>query len=224
MSSRIFSTTLVTTVLGAAAVLSFAADRPSSPPPPSRGIVPAARGASSATPAPTTRESDRERYAVITEHNIFLKNRRVPSAPSTGSSRPMTEIERLRQTPEANFVLTGVVFEDEQFRAFLEDIKGGKVLRLSVGDPIASGKIVAIDIDAIAYESAGKQTWIGVGTTLTGIPYSSFASSSSSSSSSSAASASSGGAAPSTPLPDANNPNLSIEEKMKLRRAQEIKK
>ena len=121
----------------------------------------------------------------------------------------------VRKTPEASLVLTGVVFEDGDYRAFIEDTKAGKVLRTSVGDSIARGKITMIDIDTVVYESEGKSTMINVGTTLAGIPYSAFTATP--------------GATPapgmsSTPLPDPNNPNLTLEERMKLRRAAELQK
>jgi hypothetical protein len=171
------------------------------------------RGSTNA--APSTRQSDRDRYAVLTEQNIFLKDRRTrPRNVGSSGERPMTEMDRIKATPEAKFVLTGVVFEDGDYRAFIEDTSASKVLRLSVGEPIARGKITEIDIDTIAYESAGKTTIINVGTTLTGIPYSAFTAS--------PGATPAPGAAPSTPLPDPNNPNLTIEERMKLRRAAEL--
>jgi type II secretory pathway component PulC len=188
------------TVLCTAAV--FAADTP-------KGSIPAATAPS--------RQNDRERYSVLTDQNIFLKDRRSRRTATTSSERPpMTDLQRLRETPEASFVLTGVVFEDGDYRAFIEDAKAGKVLRLSVGEPVARGKLTQIDIDTVAYESSGKTTVINVGTTLTGVPYSAFTSA--------PGATPAPGAAPSSPLPDPNNPNLTIEERMKLRRAAELQK
>lgn len=181
--------------------------------------APPAPSKSTRTPvqSSTTRQSDRDRYAVLTEQNIFVKDRRTlrrNDRPS-GERPAMTELQRLKETPEAKYVLTGVVFEDGEYRAFVEDTNASKVLRMSVGEPIARGKITEIDIDTIAYESSGKTTIINVGTTLTGIPYSAFTATP-------GATPAPAGAAPSTPLPDPNNPNLTIEERMKLRRAAEL--
>jgi hypothetical protein len=169
------------------------------------------------TTAPT-RQSDRERYAVLTDQNIFLKDRRSSRRNSSTSTtgRAPTDMEILRATPEASFVLTGVVFEDGDFRAFVEDTKAARVMRLSVGDAVARGKLTQIDIDTVAYESTGKTTVINVGTTLTGVPYSAFTAA--------PGATPAPGAAPSSPLPDPNNPNLTIEERMKLRRAAELQK
>ena len=206
--TTIFRTALLAGVVAASAVsVATAADRPLDSP---------TRSTRSASPSATTRQSDRD-YAVLTEQNIFVKDRRSlrrgdrPSS-DRNSNDPLREY---RNQPEAFLVLTGVVFEDGDYRAFIEDTKVSKVLRLSVGDAIARGKITEIDIDTIAYESSGKTTIINVGTTLTGIPYSAFTATP-------GATPASTGAAPSTPLPDPNNPNLTIEEKMKLRRAAEL--
>src|SRR3954471_11581255 len=201
MTTTLRSAFLATVVAASAAT---AADSPTTPP----------KGTTSA--APSTRQSDRDRYAVITEQNIFVKDRRSlhrNDRPS-GERPPLTDLQRLKETPEAKFVLTGVVFEDGEYRAFIEDTNASKVLRLSVGEPIARGKITQIDIDTIAYESSGKTTVINVGTTLTGIPYSAFTAT--------PGATPAPGAAPSAPLPDPNNPNLTIEERMKLRRAAEL--
>jgi len=175
-------------------------------------------GSRGATPAPATQQSDRDRYSVLTSQNIFLKDRRSGRGPrSTGpsSSGPVDPFHDLRATPEASLVLTGVVFEDGDYRAFIEETREGKVLRLSVGDSIARGKITMIDIDTAVYESNGKSTIINVGTTLTGIPYSAFTAT---------PGATPAVGASSTPLPDPSNPNLTLEERMKLRRAAELQK
>jgi hypothetical protein len=175
-------------------------------------------GSRSATAAPATQESDRDRYAVLTNQNIFLKDRRSGRRDRTSTSTtsgPVDPLHDIRATPEASLVLTGVVFEDGDYRAFIEDTKEGKVLRLSVGDSIARGKITMIDIDTAVYESNGKSTIINVGTTLTGIAYSAFTAT---------PGATPAAGASSTPLPDPNNPNLTLEERMKLRRAAELQK
>jgi hypothetical protein len=210
---RVRSTILATaaSVLCAGAVI--AAD-----PPARNGNSSRNGGSRSAAPAPSTRQSDRERYAVLTDQNIFLKDRRsgrrdrTSTSSSTGPVDPLSEI---RRKPEASLVLTGVVFEDGDYRAFIEDTKESKVLRVSVGDSIARGKITMIDIDTVAYEADGKTTVINVGTTLTGIPYSAFTAT---------PGATPAAGASSTPLPDPNNPNLTLEERMKLRRAAELQK
>jgi type II secretory pathway component PulC len=187
-------------------------------PPPRNGNPSRNGGSRNATAAPSTREGDRDRYAVLTNQNIFLKDRRTGRGDrngTSGTSRPSDPLAGIRATPEASLVLTGVVFEDGDYRAFIEDTKASKVLRVSVGDSIARGKITMIDIDTVVYDSDGKSTMINVGTTLTGIPYSAFTAT---------PGATPAAGASSTPLPDPNNPNLTLEERMKLRRAAELQK
>ena len=168
----------------------------------------------------TSRENDRERYGVLTENNMFLKDRRSGrrDASTSRPTSPPTEMDRIRALPEASLVLTGVVFEDGDYRAFIEDNKANRVLRLSVGDPIARGKLTMIDIDTVAYEHDGKTTVVNVGTTLAGVPFSAL------NATPGATLAPGASAAAPSPLPDPNNPNLTLEERMKLRRAAELQK
>ena len=117
------------------------------------------------------------------------------------------------------FVLTGVVYEPLEDKAFayFEDLSAGKLVRVSAGDKLARGSVAAIDINAVAFERDGKQVPVLVGDDLTGKRASVSGSSSAASSSSSA----SGASAPSAAPIDPNNPNLSLEERMRLRRQTE---
>jgi hypothetical protein len=197
--------------------------------------------AATAPSVPTTRPATfKDKYAPISEHNIFLKDRRyVPPErrPGFGSGGGGSDTPRER-IPEASFILTGVVIEEGQLRAYVEDSNAGKVLRLAVGDPVARGHIAEIEIDAVAYAGPGQPLWVNLGCDFRGVPiasigggggssgggrsstgYSGSASTTTPSGSGSTAAA----AAPGAPA-DPNNPNLSIEEKMRLRRAQELQK
>jgi hypothetical protein len=94
------------------------------------------------------------------------------------------------------------------------------VQRLAVGDAVAKGHVLEIDIDAIAYSANGKGTWVPIGCDLQGKPFNSFPSALSRyvSSRGPTSGPSTQGAAP---LPiDPNSPNLSVEERMRLRRMQ----
>jgi hypothetical protein len=118
-------------------------------------------------PSPAKPQNYRERYAVLSERNIFLKDRRIRSGPSTSRSnfdRPAAP------PPEATYVLTGVVLEEGQYRAYVED-SNGKINRLGVGDAVARGHIADIDISAMAYESNGQVVWVNVGYDLRGRPW-----------------------------------------------------
>ena len=117
-------------------------------------------------------------------------------------------------------MLTGIVLEDGQYRAYIEEVGSGRVQRLAVGDPVAKGHVLEIDIDAIAYSAGGQGTWVAIGCDLQGKPFNSFPTALSrymSSTSSASRPSSTQGAPP--PL-DPNSANLSVEERMRLRRLQ----
>jgi hypothetical protein len=153
----------------------------------------------------------REHYGVIYEHNIFIKDRRKPTtAPATTRPAPPRQ-------PEQTLMLTGVVYEPLEGKAyaFFEDLSAGTIMRTEVGDKVARGTIAAIDIDIVAYDRDGKLTPVAVGQDLTGARASAGSSSRSSTSSATTSPATS------APAIDPKNPNLSLEERMRLRRQQE---
>jgi hypothetical protein len=171
---------------------------------------------------PATKQSYQERYGVLSERNIFLRERGRP-APSTRQSDYTSRNSMSRPPAEATYVLTGIVLEDGQYRAYIEEVGTGRVQRLGVGDAVAKGHVLEIDIDAIAYSAGGEGTWVPIGCDLQGKPFNSFPTAlsrymSSTSSTNSTSRPSTQGAAP---LPiDPNSPNLSVEERMRLRRLQ----
>jgi hypothetical protein len=176
---------------------------------------------------PVTKPTYREKYGPIAEHNIFLKDRRKPATRESG--RFGSGGERERPVPEASFILTGVIIEEGQLRAYVEDSNAGKVLRLSVGDPIARGHIADIEIDAVAYAGPGQPIWVSLGCDFRGNPVASMSPGRSTyggSSGAGTATSPSTGAGTAAPAPtgpvDPNN--MSIEEKMRARRAQELQK
>jgi hypothetical protein len=169
------------------------------------------------------RQNYGDRYNVLSERNIFMRERGRPAP----SSRPRNDYSSQSQpapVPEATYVLTGIVLEEGQYRAYVEEAGTGRVHRLAVGDAIARGHVLEIDIDAIAYSSNGKGTWVSIGNDLLGKPFSGFPSALSrylSSGAGSTTGPSTTGPSAGSSLPiDPNSPNLSIEERMRLRRLQ----
>jgi hypothetical protein len=113
-------------------------------------------------------------------------------------------------------VVRGIVHELGAYRAYVEDTSANSILRLSAGDKLALGRVTGIDIDAIEYEQGGTKKSIEVGSDLTGkssTPLDVLV-----------------GAEPTTGpvMPSGveglnpNDPNLTVEQRMKLRRAQEL--
>lgn len=150
-----------------------------------------------------------DQYGVLLERNMFVADRRKAPPPVTRPSVTRT------LAPEQTMVLTGIVLEDGQLRAYVEDRARGRVQKLVIGDAIASGRVSDIRIDAIAYENASGKTWVGIGKTLSGTQFSSDTLISNM--------AEAGVGAPTTgPAAGGdsslNTGGLSIEEQMKLRR------
>jgi len=206
-----------------------------------------------AAPAPTPapgKVNYNDRYNVLSERNIFLRERGKPTRSNyTASTRDSASYQNSRPPIEAAFVLTGIVLEEGQYRAYVEDTSTGRVHRLAVGDSVARGHVLEIEIDAIAYDLNGQGTWITPGSDLRGQPFSGFptalsrymAASTNPSSrggsgfagsrdggsrdgggglTTTGPAASEGGGGVAPPPLDPNTAGLSVEERMRLRRLQ----
>ncbi len=154
-------------------------------------------------------------YAVLVERNMFLRDRPRPRATSTQPSSSTQPADAMPDTPERRFVLRGVAIENDEWRAYFENIRTGEGLRVRPGDPIGSGHIAQIDIDAVAYAGTdGTMTWIDVGQNLNGIRDTHSAPSSAGPTTRSASSATGVAGPTSAPTDPAL---LSIEERMRQR-------
>src|SRR4051812_27263607 len=128
-----------------------------------------------AAPAPTpapAKVTYNDRYGVLSERNIFLRERGKPATRPTRTYEASPSFSR--PPAEAVFVLTGIVLEEGQYRAYVEDTSTGRVHRLAVGDTVARGHVLEIEIDAIAYDLNGQGTWVTIGSDLRGQPFSGF--------------------------------------------------
>jgi hypothetical protein len=191
--------------------------------------------APSSQPATTTPQRYSDRYAILSQRNIFLKDRSRGSSGRygdgrNGSSTTQASSQPSRRSIEEQMVLTGIVEEGGQYRAYVEDSAAGAVIRVSNGDRLAHGRVARIAMDSIEYEpqSGGQPKSIAIGNDLTGREVSFAASAFAGSASSAAAGSSSDAAATTAPSGveglDPNNPNLTMEQRLKLRRLQELKK
>jgi hypothetical protein len=170
-------------------------------------------GGSNTPTGPATQPSldYRERYTVLSERNIFLRERHRPSSDSRPSG-PRTEPRK----PEQTYSLTGIVEEEGEFRAYFENLANPSFTRVSLGEPIARGKITAIALDAVEYEQEGQRRWIEIGHDLTGaltVTAPTYTSAGSSTSPTT-------GQAESLDF-DPNDPNLTTLQRMKLRAMQQ---
>jgi hypothetical protein len=106
-----------------------------------------------------------EQYGVLVENNIFRRDRTTPPAQATA---PVPATEAAAPTPLQQVRLTGLVFEQGQYRAYFEDLTSGEIHRVVAGDTIAGGSVREISFDAVAFESNGQPRWIEIGHDLTG--------------------------------------------------------
>jgi hypothetical protein len=159
-----------------------------------------------------------DKYASIVDHNIFLRDR----GRRERSTQPSTQHASAREpAPEELVWLSGVAMEIDGFRAYAEDTSGAIVRKLAPGDSIARGKITAIEIDAVEYEHNGQRTWIAVGNDFTGNP--AVVSSIAASTSPSEAPTTNASGASSQPA-DSSAAVQSLEERMRQRRTQELRR
>ncbi len=179
------------------------------------GAVEAATQPSSASPSFTSR------YGVIVEGNMFLRDRRraVEVRPTGPSSRPAPP----PALPERSLVLTGIVVEQGEIRAYFEDLSKLSIVRVVPGDAIARGHVSMIMIDALEYEHEGNTIWIEVGQDLLGEARTAAIAGSSGTPRSTGADEvdqSEAGAAAVQPGETVDPATLSIAERLRLRRQQ----
>ncbi len=124
----------------------------------------ASQAAEVADPNATVNPNSWESFSnIILKRNIFSRTR-MPYR-----ERPVVqEAPRVTRNPEAYYVLKGVVQENDQFIAFIEDTQGGTVLRLKRGDAVARGAIKTVTLDGIEYQMEDKTTVVRLGLDLEG--------------------------------------------------------
>ena len=103
-----------------------------------------------------------DRYKVLTENNIFLRDR-ARARPREQSIAPVPV-----RAPERDFVLTGIVRRDSGCIAFVEDMRNGETLRVRSGDTFADGQITDITLDGLVYRKDDQTRDIKIGNTLGG--------------------------------------------------------
>ena len=164
-----------------------------------------------AAPAGAAADDYAARYAILADKNIFVRNRPpTRSITARGSEQP-------RRAEEA-FLLTGIAMQEGRNVAFIENTATGATQRVLSGDPVAGGKVITIAFDALEFEANGRTTRIPIGRNLLGDRFSPGTNGGGAGAGSATAPAGANGAAPAAPLP--GDPNLSLEERMKLRRQQ----
>jgi hypothetical protein len=159
-------------------------------------------------------------YGTIVEGNIFLKDR-TPARPARTyepTSRPTIPLEQV-------FVIVGIVYEEGDYRAYLEDLRYNTVTRVSHGDSIANGTVEDIGIGGLVYISSSETRWVEIGQDLTGSYPRDMRAPSGTVRGSGSSGDSSGGAtegATTAPAAPVDESTLSMQERMRLRRQQQL--
>ena len=110
-----------------------------------------------------------DRYGTLLTHNLFHKERRPPPPKRTDEAPPeREETPPPPAVPEKDFRLVGIVFENEAFRAYFEDLKQKRIVRVAAGETIATGVVSEIFIDALSFTNENGVVWVDFGDDLTG--------------------------------------------------------
>ena len=105
------------------------------------------------------------RYGILTEKNIFVRNR----PPTRAAARPIVSAGPRR--PEESLVLTGIAIQEGRHVAFIENSATRSTQRLMPGDTVAGGKVVAVDFDGLEFESNGQKVRVAIGRNFLGTTF-----------------------------------------------------
>jgi hypothetical protein len=111
-------------------------------------------------PEPALRPAGWAVYKVIVERNMFSRQR--------GARTRRSDDREMRApppapNPESYYLLKGIVQEGDAFIAFLEDTRGGQILRVRKGDSVARGVIKALGLDSIEYQLEDRTITVTMG-------------------------------------------------------------
>lgn len=103
-------------------------------------------------------------WEILLKRSIFARGG-VP-APVAGAAGPGGP----EGGPDSHLALRGVVLEDSQYSAFLEDPAGHRTVRVRPGDKLGAGRVKAINLDSLVFETPLRTTHVQVGENLMGAP------------------------------------------------------
>ena len=114
-------------------------------------------------------------YGLVAARSIFIKGMQYPPPPRDPSFRPpglnpgpTTTILPPPPRPEKILLFNGATDADGQWVALFEDTSISKVLVFKVGDKVARGKVAAMTLGTLDYDSNGKVKHILMGQNLDG--------------------------------------------------------
>jgi hypothetical protein len=160
---------------------------------------------------PATEERFSDRYEILTEKNIFLRNRPRPRS----AAREPREPRRVEET----FVLTGIALQEGRHVAFIENSGTRTTQRLLPGEAVAGGTVISVELDSLEFETKGRRLRVEIGRNLLGDVFVAETPAATTGPSTTPASAGGSPGGSATP-PLSGDASLSAEERMKLRRQQ----
>jgi hypothetical protein len=98
------------------------------------------------------------KYDVLVEHSIFTGGRGAPGQAGDEAQPP----------PERFLVLAGIVRQDGDYIAFLEDTKKKAVIKVRAGDAVLDGRISKVALDAVDYAKGDSTVTLKPGQNLEG--------------------------------------------------------
>jgi len=126
-------------------------------------LLPALAASAPPPATPSTQPPQWENYRILSEQNIFLRNR---ARPMTGQYLPRPAVAA--PSEDARFVLTGIIQQGDDCVAFFEDSRSGKTIQTQTGDTVGRGRLTVITLDTVHYACDGDIARITVGSNLTG--------------------------------------------------------
>jgi hypothetical protein len=204
---------------------------------------PAPKAAPKPTLATPTHKTKWDDFRILTDRNIFDRNRRPPVVRPPRIEAPRPTITPQPPKPvdtDQYIVLLGIGLEGPQYTAFFEDAGAGKILQVLTGDVVGKGRLRAVNLDSVQYDRGGKFSIVKVGYTLTGTQAASmgFATPAPSASAAASGTSRSGSSTPTSTAPATTQPTTApstgatsapvsdglqdILERMRQRREQEL--
>ena len=116
------------------------------------------------TLAATGQTDSWDRFRLLAERNMFLRDRRSPPSQRPAPTAPAT----VAAEPDRHIMLTGIAKHGSEYVAFLEDTRTGETIRVRVGEAAGKGKLTAITLDGVDYECGGTMARIEIGSSLAG--------------------------------------------------------
>ena len=113
-------------------------------------------------------------FAVLSTRSFFVHGRLVLETPRDprfgpgGPGRTDGSEKPVPVRPEKTMLFNGSTRADGEWVALIEDTVAARIVKVSVGDALAQGKVSAITLNTLDYDAGGKVRQISLGQNLDG--------------------------------------------------------